>query len=186
MKRGIRYVRFAQLTKTGEGTAQEAWSYGDVLDLGKTAALNGTVNTAEGRDYGDDVLADYESQVTSHTLSWESQKSGLDIKEKLLGHVKDNDGVIHYNANDAAPYFGVSAISQAAGKYIAKFYPCVKWSEPDDSNSTVTDSITFNHDTLSGECFADLNGDFKLEKEFDLGTAGLAAAQAWITTCFAG
>ncbi len=184
MKRGVRYVRFAQLIKSNEGTPSESWSYGEVIDLGKTAALNATVNKAEGKDYGDDELADYESQVTSYSLTWESQRAGLDISEKLLGHEKDMNGVVHSNQNDVAPMFGCSAITMAANKWVAKFYPCTKWSDPDDSNTTTTDSIEFGHSMLQGEAMPSLDGDFKLEKSFPLGSDGLAAAQAWITSCF--
>lgn len=169
MKRGIRYVCFAKLNEqTGE--------YYDGKYIGPTSQLNGSIQKAEADDYGDDMIQESESVVTGGSLTWESNKDSDDLHVYLLGHQINEAGELVVNANDKPPFVGVGAITYTDGKWAGKFYTKVKFSEPDDSNSTVNDSITFGHVTLEGKIFLDSNYDLKFRKLFD----DLDDAIAWV------
>ena len=135
------------------------------------------INKAEAEDFGDDMSVEKASQVTGGTLTWESNTDSDEIYTYLLGHTVDEQtGELIINANDIAPYVGVGAISQAEGKWIGKLYKKVQFSEPNDDNSTVTDSITFGHVTLEGQIFLDSDYELKRRKRFDT----LAEAKTWV------
>ena len=93
----------------------------------------------------------------------------------LLGHTLDSQtDELVVNADDIAPFVGVGCVTQADGKWIGKFYPKVKFSEPSDDNSTVTDSITYGHVTLTGAIYLDADKNLKFRKTFDTSTAAVA------------
>lgn len=169
-KKGVRYVVFGKLN-------EQTGAYTDGRYIGPTTQLNGSIDKASADDYGDDAVQESAAQVTGGSLTWEANNDSDDLYTYLLGHqVDEQTGELVINANDVAPYVGVGAITQAEGKWIGKFYKKVQFSEPNDDNSTVTDSITFGHVTLEGKIFLDSNYDLKVRKRFDT----YAEAQTWL------
>lgn len=106
------------------------------------------------------------------------------VKSSLETYYEVTAYEILANADDVAPFIGVGVIGKAkrngAYKYIAKFYYKTQWHEPNDENSTATDTTNFAHDTIEGAIFMLQNGDWKAQETFDT----LAAAKAYIDTKF--
>lgn len=169
-KKGVRQVWFGKLN-------EETGYYSDLQYFSKTAALNGSVTKATGDDYGDDELAEHDEIVTGGELTWEANSETESMLSYLLGHEIDSTShELIVNADDVAPFVGVGCVTMVGSKFIGKFYPKVKFSEPSDDNSTVTDSITYGHTTLTGAIYLDANKNLKFRKEFD----EAADAVAWI------
>lgn len=168
-KTGIRYCVFGILD-------EETGTYSEGKYLSPVAAFNGTANASDVKDYGDDRIVEMDKSVTGGTLSVELNKDEDDIYVMLLGHTKDEGGEIVYNANDVPPYVGVGAIGKSGGKWVARFYKKVMFSEPADENSTKQESTAFNHVTIEGDIVVMEDGSWKLRKEF----ATFALAQAWL------
>lgn len=88
------------------------------------------------------------------------------------------------NSEDVAPFVGVGVVGKSkvngVYKYKAKFYYKVQFHEPNDENSTSTDTTTFNHDTIEGNIFKLDNGDWRAKETFDT----LSAAKTWVDTKF--
>lgn len=169
-KKGVRKVWFGKLN-------EETGLYSNLKYFGKTSQLNGTVTKATGDDYGDDELAEHDEIVTGGELTWESNTDKDEMYAYLLGHQIDAEtGELVINADDIAPFVGVGCVTQADGKWIGKFYPKTKFSEPSDDNSTVTDSITYGHVTLTGAIYLDASKNLKFRKTFDTSTE----AEQWV------
>lgn len=106
------------------------------------------------------------------------------VKTSLNTYYEVTSCEIIANADDVAPFIGVGVIGKAkrngAYKYIAKFYYKTQWHEPNDENTTKTDTTTFNHDTIEGAIFMLQNGDWKAQETFDT----LSAAIEWVDAKF--
>lgn len=166
-KKGIRYAVF--------GVLQEDGTYDNGANLAPVAAFNGTPNTSNVKDYGDDICVEVANETVGATLSVELTNDDLEIFALLLGHTLSN-GEIEYNANDQAPYVGCGAIGKSGSKWRAKFYKKVLFAEPSDENATKQESTTFGHLTLEGDAIPLDDGSWKVEKEFD----DLAAAKSYL------
>jgi len=170
-KKGIRQVWFGKLDETKK-------TYSDAKYFGKTSQLNGSVTVASGDDYGDDELAEHDEIVTGGQLTWECNSDRDEMYAYLLGHqIDETSGELVVNADDIAPFVGVACVTQADGKWIGKFYPKVKFAEPSDDNSTVTDSITYGHVTLTGAIYLDSEKNLKFRKTFETSTEAIAWAK---------
>ena len=176
-KKGIRYAVFATRTEAeSNGTVTVTYSGGKVLS--PVAGYNGSMNKTDAKDYGDDHVVDTDKTVTGGTLAVELNEDNDDIYTMLLGHTKDTEGKIIYNADDEAPYVGSGAIGKSGSKWVAKFYKKVKFAEPNDENSTKQESTTFGHVNLSGDIIIPEDGEWKLRETFDT----LDAAKTWLNT----
>ena len=167
-KKGIRYFIAGKLNKTTGAYTDGKW-------FGPVAAFNGTPNSSDVKDYGDDHCVETASEVTGCALSVELNNDDLETQAYLLGHTL-TDGELLVNADDEAPYVGCGAIGKSGSKWRAKFYLKGKFAEPNDENSTKQESTTFGHITLEGDFVTMDNGDWKKEKEFDT----LEAAKAYL------
>ena len=166
-KKGIRYAVFGVLQSDG--------TYADGANLAPVAAFNGTPNTSNVKDYGDDICVEVANETVGASLSVELTNDDLDIFALLLGHTLTS-GEIEYNSNDQAPYVGCGAIGKSGSKWRAKFYKKVLFAEPSDENATKQESTTFGHLTLEGDAIPLDDGSWKVEKEFD----ELAAAKSYL------
>ena len=168
-KKGIRYAVFGILD-------EQTGTYSGGKCLSPVAGYNGTPNNSSVKDYGDDHAVEVENSVVGGTLDVELNDDSDEIYTMLLGHTKDTEGKIIYNADDEAPYVGSGAIGKSGSKWVAKFYKKVKFSEPNDENSTKQESTTFGHVNLSGDIIIPENGEWKLRETFDT----LAEAKTWL------
>ena len=93
------------------------------------------------------------------------------IYKALLGHDVtldlDNNKVIgiskYFYKDDVAPVckVGFMGYSTNEGWYVAKVYPEVRFSEPNDENRTKTENITYGHIILTGELLIPKNGKWR-------------------------
>lgn len=174
-KKGIRYAVFAKATIAANG----AITYSDGKNISPVVGFNGAVNKASANDYGDDRIVDTENSVVGGTLSVELNNDEDDIYTYLLGHTKaDSGNTITYNIDDVAPKVGVGAYGKSGDKWVAKWYALVQFSEPNDDNSTKTESVTFQHVTLEGEILVPDDGNWKLREVFTTE----AAAKTWLNS----
>jgi phi13 family phage major tail protein len=174
-KKGIRYAVFATATIAANGTI----TYANGKYISPVVGFNGAMNKASGKDYGDDRIVDTENSVTGGTLTVELNNDEDDIYTYLLGHTKATGGAsntITYNIDDVAPKVGVGALGKSGDKWVAKWYALVQFSEPNDDNSTKTESVTFQHVTLEGEILIPEDGNWKEREVFDTE----AAAKNWL------
>lgn len=176
-KKGIRYAVFARATVAESGTI----TYADGRHISPVVGFNGTMNKTSGKDYGDDHVVDSENGVTGGTLTVELNNDEDEIYTYLLGHAKasgSSGGTVTYNIDDEPPLVGVGAYGKSGTKWVAKWYSLVKFSEPDDNNSTKTENVEFGHITLEGEILIPDNGDWKFREVFDTE----AAAKTWVNS----
>ena len=174
-KKGIRYAVFATATEAADGTI----TYAGGKNISPVAGFNASINSSNGKDYGDDRVVDTDNTMTGGTLSVELNNDEDDIYTMLLGHTKAtgaSDNTITYNVDDVAPFVGSGAIGRSGNKWVAKWYRKVQFHEPNDDNSTKQENVTFNHVTLEGEILIPDDGNWKERQEF----ATFAAAKTWL------
>ena len=166
-KKGIRYAVFAVRTETvSEGVVTATYSNGK--NISPVVAFNGSINTSNVKDYGDDVVQDIDGSVTGGTLSIELNNDEDEIYTMLLGHSKDvQTSEVSFLESDEAPYVGAGAIGKSGSKWTAKWYAKVKFHEPNDDNQTKQENVTFGHVTLEGEILIPADGEWKKRKTFD-------------------
>lgn len=122
------------------------------------------------------------NMVTGGTLTFETGDLSDDVQVFLLGHMQDEEtGVITGNADDIAPFVGVSSIAtkyiDKVYKYKATFLKKVMFSVPDDADATKkTGSIDLATSTIEGAILLDDNRDYREYRTFDT----LAEAKAWV------
>lgn len=176
-KKGIRYAAFAHATVGAGG----AITYADGCVISPVAGFNGSANKASAKDWGDDRAVDSENSVTGGTLNVELNNDEDDIYTYLLGHTKatgSGSSEVTFNVDDEPPLVGVGAYGKSGSKWVAKWYSLVRFSEPNDDNTTKQENVTFGHITLEGEIIIPENGDWKFRETFETE----AAAKTWINT----
>lgn len=147
---------------TTEDTADAAPQYGDVVKAPGVMSVkinpNGSIETL----FADD--GPMETASTLGKIDVEIQKNALTSQNKadLLGHTIDAKGGVIYGDNDIAPWVAVGFRTlKSNGKYRYVWLYKGKFSEPEDSNETKGDSISFQSDTIKGQ-FAKLNYAYKV------------------------
>lgn len=167
-KKGLRYVAFGIRNDT-TGT------FSGGKHLSPAAAISGSANTSDVKDYGDDRVVETDKSVTGGTLTVELNHDEDEIYTMLLGHTK-NENLISHNVDDVAPFVGVGCVGQSGSKWTAKIYTKVQFAEPADENNTKEESVQFNHITLEGDILIPEDGIWKMRQTFDT----FALAKAWI------
>lgn len=152
-----------------------------LINVSPSVTFNGSTANNSSKDYGDDVVQETESDFTGGTLSIELNNDTNRLYAMLFDYTKaflsDIDiAEIEFNANLPIPYIGVGAIGRSGNKYVAKWYPLVKFRIPNDDNQTRQETVTFGHITVEGDIFQTRYGIWKKRKEFDT----LAAAKTWL------
>lgn len=170
-KKGIRYCVFGVLQETDTTNTYSGGKY-----ISPVVAFNGTHNTADAQDYGDDRLVESDNSVTGGTLNLELNNDEDDIYTMLLGHTKSQEGEVSYKDSDEAPYVGCGAYGKSGSKWKAKFYTKVKFKEPADENQTKEQNVTYGHVNVEGDIYVPKNGEWKKTENFD----DEASAKAWL------
>ena len=141
-KKGIEYAVFGILDE-----ATGTYSGGKYLS--PVAGYNGNPTKANVTDYGDNRSLESDDSVTGGSLNVEFNNDADEIYTMLLGHTKDTEsGEISYNSDDEPPFVGTGAVGREGAGYVGKFYKKVKFSEPNDENTTKQENTTFNHVNL--------------------------------------
>lgn len=170
-KKGLKHVVFAKKTTAG--------AYMDGIRLSPAVRVSLSLNKAEGKDYGDDIVVDSESSVTGGTVEVELNHDENEIYTYLLGH--DEDTTTHeidFNVNDVVDPVGMGFLQPASmaggNKWIGIWVDEVRFSDPDEEANTKTDSVTFAHITLSGDIIVQDDGQWKTRKVFATAADGIA------------
>lgn len=136
------------------------------------------------------LYADNQSVATSNVmanyqLTIEMAGVPLEYKALLLGHNYDNTtGIMTVNKEDAAPYFEImfESTKQNGKKRFVKFTK-VQFSEPDESNSTKEENITYSSPSMTATAIYRTSDGVAL-KQADEEASGYVAStgSSWFTT----
>lgn len=163
-----------------------SWEKNDLSDEHQAYLLGHQTNAAYALTTDDDIV----TGKTYYTQSGSGTSESPYVYTEVENPVKANIGTYYEvttleviaNSNDVAPYVGVGVIGKSvvngAKKYKAKFYYKVQFKEPNDENTTATDTTNFAHDTIEGNVYLLDNGEWKAQETFDT----LSAAKTWIDT----
>ena len=181
----------------GDGYGYAYYQYTPLYQFSPVVAFNGSLASGISKDYGDDVVSDVDVGEITGTLSIElnndrnkiyqllfngsygyaygHQEKPYNIEATVVTDSNDDSGVI-YNVNNFVPYVGVGAIGRSGDKWVAKWYPLVKFRQPNDDNQTRQENVTFGHVTFEADIFVDKFGIWKQQKAFD----SLSSAKLWL------
>ncbi|MEL7568953.1 MAG: major tail protein [Eubacteriaceae bacterium] len=127
------------------------------------------ISASEEKLYADDVIAESYSVFESGTITLGISDLSDAIQAALLGHTI-TDGELTANISDTAPYVGLGfygvRIVDGVKSYRAIWFPQVKFSEPEDTNATKGEKISFGTHTIEGTITPDATGKWKQEKTF--------------------
>lgn len=156
-KIGLKYPVYKSATKEG------------VIGKAIQADIAITVNNAFL--YGDDGIAESDKSFQSGTITFGTDDLSDEIQVEFLGHVKSAGGEITAKGADDSPYVGIGFYGvkkvNGARKYRAIWLPKVQFGEPNDTNSTKGETVTFNTPVLEGTVMLDDTGAWKYEQTFD-------------------
>lgn len=152
---------------------------------GHAVSMSITVTKAEGGNYGDDVQVDVDSEFVSASVTAGTTNVPAKFHNVMFGHALSDDGkTITRNKDDEAPYVGVGFVGvekvDGVRTFVASFLPKVRFSEPDSTLNTKTNSITYENPTIPGTALAEDDGTWKTDHIADTEDA----AVAWIKEQF--
>lgn len=182
---GLKYAVFAPITSR---PAKSRPVYGTGVVIGKLISADFEVNTVEGKLYADDVLAEYQSQVTDGTISLGIDDFSSDAQVVILGNKVVTEGgkkILKKGALNEAPHGGCgfvkTKVKNGKRSYIARWLLDTVFHEPGESSETKGDSINFQTSEVEGT-FIPVEGygddDYVEEVEFTT----YEEAEAWLNT----
>ncbi len=162
-KIGIQSVRYSKMDSAGK--------YSGPKEIGTLVNFNGTPNKVEAEDWGDNRAVESNKSVNKIALSMELNDLAGKEYADLCGHTYDEETKkVTIKTTDNAPYVGIGAIgnSERNGKevFVLKFYPKMQFGDPNDENSTGTETKEYKHSTIEGTGYPDSNNVLKIEQEF--------------------
>lgn len=163
-KLGIQSVKYSKIDENGKYTGAK--------EIGTLVTFNGSPNKVEAEDWGDNHKVESNKSVNKINLSMELNDLAGKEYADLCGHTYDAETKkVTVKSTDNAPMVGIGAIgnSERGGKevFILKFYPNMQFGEPNDENSTETETKDYKHTTLEGTGYPDKDKRVKVEQEFD-------------------
>lgn len=154
---GLKYPVYKGKTKKG------------VIGKAIQADISITVNNVSL--YADDAVAETDRSFQSGTITLGIDDLSDEIQAEFLGHETDESGEIIAKGTDAPPYVGIGFYGtkrvNGVNKYRAIWLPKVQFAEPNDTNTTKGETVTFNTPTLVGTIMLDDTGTWKNEQTFD-------------------
>lgn len=156
---GCDHAVAAKLTEGADGTP----TYASIMALPGLMKMSVNPNASVDTLFYDDGPGD--TAATLGKIEVEFEKNALSIEEKayLLGHAIDSNGVLIYGASDVPPWVAIGFRAlKANGTYKYVWLLKGKFSDPEESNETKGDSISFQSDTIKGQFV-------KLNKEYTVG-----------------
>lgn len=167
-KIGLNNFRYAVATvnaQTGLVT------YGGSKKPAKAISFTFEPTVSDAKLYADDNLAEADSRVTGGSVTMGIDREDFTTMADLLGHTKDAGGEIIDDANDIAPYVGVGRVTRimedGAQKFRATVLSLVKFSEPQESDQTMGESVEFSTSEISGTMIIPANGKWRHRKVFN-------------------
>ena len=163
-KIGLNNFKYSKLTEA-DGVA----SYDGAKVLGKAIDCKVAIEKYEAELYADDTLAESDYTFKKGTITLTIDEDDDTIFAELLGHSVDGDEMVRKDT-DIAPYVGVgrilTKIVNGVYKYKVEFLPKVKFSEPEQEESTKGDSIEFKTPSIEGTVLKLEDGTWSRAKTF--------------------
>ena len=166
-KIGLNSFRYGILTEASDGTP----SYDGAKKPAKAISCSVSISSNDVKLYADDAIAESDTSFQSGSVS-----AGIDNEDEatmaeLLGHeYTEEDGIIR-NSNDVAPYVGFGRIvnKMVGGKrlYKVEFLYKVKFSEPNQDDTTKGENIEFGTTTIDGVINTLADGRWSRAKTFE-------------------
>lgn len=122
--------------------------------------------------YADDALAENDRTFQNGTLTLGVDDLSDEVYATLLGHeINQETGEIIANGSDVSPFVGVGFYGTKrvnnVNKYRAIWLPRVQFGEPNDTNTTKGETVTWNTPVIEGVIMLDDDGNWKHEQTFD-------------------
>ena len=117
--------------------------------LGKTIEVTITPNYKEGKVFASNVATRNEKRVDSYTVSINLDKVPYAVREKILGRMKDSNGVQIIKGSQIAPYVAI-AFALTLDDNTKELWTLYKgkFSEMSQTGHTDSDSMTYQHPTI--------------------------------------
>ena len=170
---GAKYIRWAPFATENPETEGALPKYGAALALAELQKINDNPTYAEGKQHGDDGLAEYVREFTEADVDVEITDLPVELEQAILGAKENTSGahkVTRFGASDVAPYGGLAAISciqrSNVKKYQAIFYPKLKAAMQGEEYTTKGDTITLAGGKLKFKAMACKSGDWKLKSPY--------------------
>lgn len=145
-------------------------TYGGAKKPAKAISFSFEPTVSDAKLYADDLLAESDSRVTGGNVTMGIDREDVDTMCDLLGHTKGDGGEIVDDVNDVAPYVGVGRVTRlledGVQKYRATVLSLVKFSEPQESDQTMGESVEFSTSELSGVMTIPASGKWRHRKVF--------------------
>ena len=165
-KIGLNSFRYSELTEANDGTP----TYAGATQCGKAVSCSVSITNNSATLYADDTVAESDTSFSSGTVTLGVDNLDLATQANLLGHTY-SDSVITRSTDDVAPYVGmgriVTLMVNGAYKYKVEFLYKVKFSEPNQDNTTKGENVEFGTTELEGTILALANGKWSVAKTFD-------------------
>ena len=122
--------------------------------------------------YADDALAENDRSFQNGTLTLGVDDLSDEVYATLLGHEIDEEtGEIIASGSDVSPFVGVGFYGTRrvdnVNKYRAIWLPKVQFGEPNDTNTTKGETVTWNTPVIEGVIMLDDDGNWKYEQTFE-------------------
>lgn len=178
--------------QTVEDTATTAATYGTITSAPGVIHINVNPNASLETLFADD--GPMESASTLGMIEVEIEKNALTTQNKadLLGHAIYTNGGLVYGDSDIPPYVAVGFRTlKSNGNYRYVWLYKGKFTDPEETNETKGDSISFQTDTITGQ-FVKLSNPitidgkqvrpWRYELDADSPTASAVAISTWFDT----
>lgn len=182
IKVGLKYPVFAPIAAE---PADALPTYAQKVQVGEAITANLTINQSSGELYGSDALLVKVSDFISGTIALNTDGLDDEVAQAMYGVTVEEEGLVVYNAGDAAPnggfaYYAPMLQAKTNKPYFRGiYYPKVQAAMGSDSASTKTTSVTFSTANTTLTVMKAENGDWMHTKDFDVE----AEAKAWVDAC---
>ena len=158
-----------------------AVTYAGATKPGKAVSFTLTLTKADAELYADDGLAESDYAVTGGDVTMGIDRYDLDTMSAILGHT-ETDGEVVDNTADVAPYVGFGRVTPVmvdnTRLYRATVLPLVKFSDPDESDTTRGENVEFGTYEVQGKLIIPADGEWRKRKEFSTPEAAIAYIEA--------
>lgn len=165
-KIGLNNFRYGILTEAQDGTP----SYNGSHTPAKAVSCSVNITNNSAYLYADDMIAESDTSFQSGTVSIGIDDEDVNTMADLLGHTVENGEMVR-NADDIASYVGfgriVTKMVNGVYKYKVEFLYKVKFSEPNQDDTTKGENLAFTTSTLEGSVSTLANGKWSVTKTFD-------------------
>ncbi|MDF2820186.1 MAG: hypothetical protein K0R15_627 [Clostridiales bacterium] len=139
--------------------------------IGKAIQADISITSNNVTLFAEDAIAESDKSFQSGSITIGIDDLSDVIQADMLGHTVDAvTGEIVANRADIAPYVGIgfyaTKLVNNVKKFRAIFLNKVQFAEPNDTNTTRGENVTFNTPTLEGTIMTLDNGNWKSEQTF--------------------